>query len=141
MNGMQNCTAILKHAGGAVIRTLLGNNERHTQILSEIADAVSGPAVAALAPQIVSSLAITQKDPLENILALGARYFEFRPAFTHKELRHCLPDKLYFQHSAIPGMAYDEFLSGVVKFLMDHPTEIIVVQLRWDGKHRWTVAH
>lgn len=134
MNSMQNCEAILRHAGGAVIRTLLADNEKYRQVLSNITDAVSGPAVAKLAPNIVSSLAITQKDSVENILALGARYFEFRPAFTHNELRKHLPDKLYFQHSAIPGMAYDEFLRAVVRFLCDHPTEIVVVQLRWDGR-------
>lgn len=133
MNTLQNCDAILKHAGGAVVRTLLANNERYTQILSDIADKVSGAAVSAIAPDIVASLALTQKDPLQSILALGARYFEFRPAFTHHEVRKYLPDKLYFQHSAIPGMAYDDFLNGVVRFLLDHPTEIIVVQLRWDG--------
>lgn len=134
MNSMENCSTILKHAGGAVVRTLLADNERYAKILGQIADKVSGAAVAALAPNIVSSLAITQKDSLASILALGARYFEFRPAFTHKQLRQYLPDKPFFQHSAIPGMAYDEFLRGVVRFLCDHPTEIVVVQLRWDGK-------
>ncbi|KAF3762781.1 PLC-like phosphodiesterase [Cryphonectria parasitica EP155] len=133
MNSMQNCDVIIKHAGGAVVRTLLANDKTFARVLSEVTDKVSGPAVAALAPDIVSSLAITQKDPLQSMLALGARYFEFRPAFTHKEVRQYLPDKLYFQHSAIPGMAYDDFLNGVVQFLMDNPTEIVVVQLRWDG--------
>ncbi|KAJ4413511.1 hypothetical protein N0V82_008498 [Gnomoniopsis sp. IMI 355080] len=133
MNSMQNCAAILKHAGGAVVRTLLKDNAQYAKVLSELVDKLSGPGVSAIAPNIVSSLAITQKDPLETILALGARYFEFRPAFTHREVRKFLPDKLYFQHSAIPGMAYDDFLSGVVRFLMDNPTEIVVVQLRWDG--------
>lgn len=133
MNSMANCNTVLHHAGGAVVRTLLGNEEKYTQVLSQIADSISGPAVAAIAPNIVSSLAITQKDSLATMLALGARYFEFRPAFMHNEVRTYLPNKLYFQHSAIPGMAYDEFLAGVVRFLLDHPTEIIVVQLRWDG--------
>lgn len=133
MNSMQNCAAILKHAGGAVVRTLVEKDVKYAQALSEIADKVSGPAVSLMAPNIVSSLAITQKDPLPTILALGARYFEFRPAHCHYQVRKYLPDKLYFQHSAIPGMAYDEFLTEVVRFLVDHPTEIIVVQLRWDG--------
>lgn len=133
MNSMQNCDAVLKHAGGAVVRTLVANEEKYAQALSEIADKVSGPAVALMAPNIVSSLAITQKDPLTSILALGARYFEFRPAHCHNQVRQYLPDRLYFQHSAIPGMAYDDFLTEVIRFLVDNPTEIIVVQLRWDG--------
>lgn len=136
MNNMQNCRAILNHAGGAVVRTLLKGNDQYAKVLSELTDTLSGPGVAAIAPNIVSSLAFTQKDPLEMMFALGARYFEFRPAFTHGEVRQHLPDKLYFQHSAIPGMAYDEFLSGVVLFLVNNPTEIIVVQNRWDGKWR-----
>lgn len=133
MNTMVNVDAVLHHAGGAVVRTLLANQDKYTQVLAQLADTISGPAVAAIAPDIVSSLAITQKDSLATMLALGARYFEFRPAFMHDEVRKYLPDKLYFQHSAIPGMAYDDFLSGVVKFLLAHPTEIAVVQLRWDG--------
>ncbi|CAN8100776.1 unnamed protein product [Discula destructiva] len=133
MNSMKNCNAILKYAGGAVVRTLLQANAQHERVLSGLADTLSGAGVAAIAPNIVASLAITQKDPLESMLALGARYFEFRPAFTHREVRQHLPDKLYFQHSAVPGMAYDEFLSGVVRFLMDNPTEIVVVHNRWDG--------
>ena len=30
-------------------------------------------------------------------------------------------------------MAYDAFLTDLVSFLVSRPTEIIVVQLRWDG--------
>lgn len=133
MNSMANVDAVLEHTGGAAIRTLLASNDQYTRVLSQVADKVSGPAVAAIAPNIVSSLSITQKDALATMLALGARYFEFRPAFMHNEVRKYLPDKPYFQHSAIPGMAYDEFLTGVVRFLLDQPTEIVVVQLRWDG--------
>lgn len=142
MNTMANVDVVLRHAGGAVVRTLLQSggssnqgviDDKAAQVLAQLADAVSGPAVAALAPDIVSSLAITQKDSLATMLALGARYFEFRPAFVHAEVRQYLPDKLYFQHSAIPGMAYDDFLNGIVSFLLAHPTEIVVVQLRWDG--------
>jgi hypothetical protein len=44
-----------------------------------------------------------------------------------------LPDKPYFEHGAIPGMAYDQFLHDVVTFLVGHPGEIVVVQLRYDG--------
>lgn len=129
MNSMQNSATILNHAGGAVVRTLIANEEKYTQVLADLADKLSGPAVSLIAPNIVSSLAITQKDPLPTMLALGARYFEFRPAYCHHQVRQHLPDKLYFQHSAIPGMAYEEFLSEVVRFLVEHPTEIIVVQV------------
>lgn len=36
-------------------------------------------------------------------------------------------------HGPIPGMAFDHFLHDCISFLAAHPTEIIVVQLRWDG--------
>lgn len=131
MNSMKTCDALLQHAGAAVVTTLLSNNA----VLEKIADKVSSAAVMSLAPNIIASLAITQKDSVDAVLQIGARYFEFRPAHLHKAVLPVspLPDKLYFQHGAIPGMPYDEFLHDVVQFLLAHPTEIIVVQLRWDG--------
>ncbi|KAK3936096.1 PLC-like phosphodiesterase [Diplogelasinospora grovesii] len=131
MNSMQSSEAVLRKVGGAIVSTLVCDNK----IMSEIADAVSGPAIALIAPNIIFSLAITQKDNLDTMMQIGARYFEFRPAHCHKAVipSGALPDRLYFQHSAIPGMAYDAFLHDVVQFLLAHPTEIIVVQLRWDG--------
>jgi hypothetical protein len=45
MNSMQNCATILKHAGGAVVRTLIANEEKYTQVLADLADKLSGPAV------------------------------------------------------------------------------------------------
>jgi hypothetical protein len=131
MNSMQNCDAVLQHAGGAVINLMLPGNK----VLEALANDISSGAVMDIAPNIVASLAITQKDVLATLLQIGARYFEFRPAHCHKDILPVspLPDKLYFQHSAIPGMAYDQFLHDTVSFLVANPTEIVVVQLRWDG--------
>ncbi len=130
MNSMQNCDAVLSHAGSAVIYKLLANDKLGKEI-----DTISGPVVELIAPNIVASLAMTQKDSLNTMLQIGARYFEFRPAHCHRDVlpTHALPDRLYFQHSAIPGMAYEEFLHDVVAFLLAHPSEIVVTQLRWDG--------
>jgi len=131
MNSMKTCDALLQHAGAAVVTTLLPNHPD----LKKIADKVSSGAVMSLAPNIIASLAVTQKDSVDAILQIGARYFEFRPAHCHKDILPVspLPDKLYFQHSAIPGLPYEEFLHDVVQFLLAHPAEIIIVQLRWDG--------
>jgi len=128
---MKTCDALLQHAGAAVVTTLLPNHPD----LKKIADKVSSGAVMSLAPNIIASLAVTQKDSVDAILQIGARYFEFRPAHCHKDILPVspLPDKLYFQHSAIPGLPYEEFLHDVVQFLLAHPAEIIIVQLRWDG--------
>ena len=131
MNSMQNCDAVLKHAGSAVLGQLINDNK----IMKQITDTISGPAVGLIAPNIIASLALTQKDSLDTMLQLGARYFEFRPAHCHRVVlpTQALPDRLYFQHSAIPGMAYEMFLHDIVAFLLAHPSEIVAVQLRWDG--------
>lgn len=138
MNSMASSTKLLNKMGGAVVGTLVHDN----RIMAEIADAVSGPAIALIAPNIIFSLAMTQKDSLDAMLRIGARYFEFRPAYCHAAVRSAmqkgggkdtLPDRLYFQHGAIPGMGYDVFLADVVAFLLAHQQEIVVVQLRWDG--------
>lgn len=131
MNSMQSSDAVLKKVGGAIIGTMINDDK----VLEEITDAISGPAINLIAPNIIYSLAVTQKDSLDALLQIGARYFEFRPAHLHKAIipTGALPDRLYFQHSAIPGMPYDAFLQGLVTFLLAHPTEIAVVQLRWDG--------
>jgi hypothetical protein len=131
MNSMQSSEAVLQRVGGAVVATLINDN----RLLTQLADALSRDAIALIAPNIIASLAITQKDSLETMLRIGARYFEFRPAHLHKSIipTGALPDRLYFMHSAIPGMPYDAFLAGVVAFLRAHPGEIVVVQLRWDG--------
>ncbi|KAK4034971.1 PLC-like phosphodiesterase [Parachaetomium inaequale] len=131
MNSMASSEAVLARVGGAVVAELINDN----RILTKLADALSADAIALIAPNIIFGLAITQKDSLDAILQIGARYFEFRPAHLHSAVipTGALPDRLYFQHSAIPGMAYDAFLNGVVAFLRAHPAEIVVVQLRWDG--------
>ena len=69
------------------------------------------------------------------MLAIGARYFEFRPAHLHKDVLPFsgLQDKLYYQHACVPGMAFDEFLRDCLRFLVKHLSEIIVVQVRFDG--------
>jgi hypothetical protein len=129
MNSMQNAEAVI--TSNALVDVLVQLNP----VFGKIAGMMSHDAVMHIAPNIVQGLAITQKDALPTILSIGARYFEFRPAFLHKVIRpdHPIPDVLYFSHSAIPGMAYAEFLHDVVAFLVAHPDEIIVVQLRWDG--------
>ncbi|CZR67133.1 uncharacterized protein PAC_17032 [Phialocephala subalpina] len=129
MNSMQNADAVL--SSNAIVDALIKINPT----FAKIASMMSHDAVMAIAPNIVRGLAITQKDTLSTILSLGCRYFEFRPAYLHNAIRglHPIPDVLYFSHSAIPGMAYERFLADTVSFLLAHPDEIVVVQLRWDG--------
>ena len=45
-----------------------------------------------------------------------------------------IPDILYFSHSVIPGMPHTQLLYDVVQFLIEHPDETVVTQLRWDSR-------
>lgn len=132
MNSMQTSSALLKNAGTGIIKELLG---RSLPNVFDIFNKVGDGAVNRIAPDIIRALAITQKDSLNAILALGARYFEFRPAKCHRQMQRVSPleDTWYFQHGAIPGMPYRQFLADVVAFLAEHRDEIVVVQNRWDG--------
>lgn len=132
MNSMQTCMSLLKHAGTGLLKDLFG---RSIPFVSDIFNRIGDGAINQIAPNIIRALAITQKDSLDTILKIGARYFEFRPAKCHRQLQAVsdLEDTWYFQHGAIPGMPYKQFLSTVIQFLADHENEIIVVHLRWDG--------
>ena len=127
MNSMQNTDTILQHSPDQLLKLLA--------LSVPLIGTVFGTWAQGLSSDIIYGLAITQKDSLASMLAVGARYFEFRPAHLHKYILplNIIPDKLYFMHACIPGMAYEQFLQDTVYFLSTHPSEIIVVQLRQDG--------
>jgi hypothetical protein len=131
MNSMQNSEALLQKIPSSIVNIFFADNK----VALDIVRSVSEDILKNLAPNIIRALAITQKDSLTSLLTIGARYFEFRPAHVHKLLLPLspLPSRLYFHHGAIPGMGYDQFLHEVVTFLVAHPSEIVVVQLRYDG--------
>lgn len=132
MNSMDTSLALIKNAGTGAIKEILG---RELPSVLDIFNRVGDKAVNHIAPDIIRALAVTQKDSPDTVLKLGARYFEFRPAKCHRRLQSVSPleDTWYFQHGAIPGMLYRQFLTDIVQFLSDHTDEIIVVQNRWDG--------
>lgn len=129
MNSMQSADSVLQ--SDALVEVM----KSYSPVFSKIAGSMSHSAAMHLAPNIIRGLAITQKDTLATMLSIGARYFEFRPAYLHSAIRagNFIPDTLYFSHSAIPGMSYQHFLADVVDFLIAHPQEIVVTQLRYDG--------
>lgn len=131
MNSMQTADHLIQTAGGPFLETLKGV----IKVFAEATAKMGTEIALKVAPNIICALAITQKDPVPNVLDLGARYFEFRPAHLFDKLKPYsgLPDELYFMHGPIPGMLYKQFLSDVVSFLQAHPNEIVVVHLRWDG--------
>ncbi|TWP53699.1 hypothetical protein FKR81_02780 [Lentzea tibetensis] len=71
--------------------------------------------------------AFTQKDDLETMLALGIRFFDFRPGVFqgNPTLRHV--------HNVVPGQGLLRFLQTLLQWLRDHPTEIAVVKLSNSG--------
>lgn len=77
------------------------------------------------------NLAYTQKDDITTQLNLGTRYFDFRPGYNAKFYR--TDDTLRAQHGFIPGAEFPKFLTDVVTFLNDHPEEIVVVHVKFDG--------
>ena len=131
-NSMQNVEAILTRKG---CKPLLNVFKTVNPVAQTLAAAVGDDVLTAHAPNIIRGLAFNQKDSLPDMLAIGARYFEFRPAHLLKALLPAAPilDRLYFHHGPIPGMSFEQFLHDCVNFLVANPTEIIVVQLRWDN--------
>ena len=131
MNSMQSCEAIMKNGPKPFLSALKGAEK----IVGAIAEKMSDDILLGLLPNIIRGLAITQKDSLADILSIGARYFEFRPAHLYKAIIPFsgIQDRLYFEHGPIPGMSFEQFLHDCVVFLLQHPLEIVVVQLRWDG--------
>jgi len=119
MNSMQQADAIAQRAGTLFLSIL----KQDFGVFREVADKIVDSVLTALVPSIISSLSITQKDSLDTMLACGARYFEFRPAYLHNSIRpaNIIPDVLYFMHGPIPGMPYDEFLRNCVAFLLRNP--------------------
>ncbi|KAG0259914.1 hypothetical protein BGZ95_004548 [Linnemannia exigua] len=130
MNSMTSCNAFFTAANADIVSDM----KEHLPCL-RFFDHLPDHLLLRRLPNIVYGVAITQKKEIPLMLHLGARYFEFRPAKLLPIIRKVssLPDKYYFQHSCIPGLAFDEFLSQQVTFLDDNPTEFVVIHIRWDG--------
>lgn len=100
MNSMDNAKKVLEFSGDDLIKMVL----EHYNLSASIHFGLADDAIGRIAPNIIESLAITEKDDLATMLAIGARYFEFRPAHLHDALKpKCpIPDVLYFQHGKLP---------------------------------------
>ena len=130
MNSMQSADAILSSVDkemAAHLRQIVPSLHFFSHISDE--------RLVHMLPNIVYGVAITQKKDIDVMLALGARYFEFRPAELLPIFQKAskLPNKLYFHHSCIPGLAFDDFLEAQVRFLDANPTEIVTIHIRYDN--------
>ncbi|KAL1971011.1 hypothetical protein VTN77DRAFT_2845 [Rasamsonia byssochlamydoides] len=130
MNSMENCDAVFQNLDTDMVSEL-----RKCVPSLRFFDHLPDHFLLKKLPDIVYGLAITQKKEIPVMLALGARYFEFRPAklLPMFEKISALPDKFYFQHACIPGLAFDDFLDQQVAFLDENPTEIVTIHIRWDN--------
>jgi hypothetical protein len=130
MCSMQSADAVLAAADPEMVNKLMDELPR-----LHFFKHIPVEALAHLLPNIVYTLSVTQKKEISMMLAIGARYFEFRPAMLHpifEKVSH-LPQKYYFQHACIPGIAFDDFLEDQVEFLDANPTEIVVIHIRFDN--------
>ncbi|OKL60497.1 hypothetical protein UA08_04333 [Talaromyces atroroseus] len=130
MNSMGSCDAIFQHFDTDMLSAV-----RKLVPLLEHVQHIPDHFLMEKLPHIVYGLAVTQKKTVSTMLAMGARYFEFRPAKLLPMFASstALRDTFYFQHACIPGLAFDEFLREQVTFLDENPTEIVTVHIRWDN--------
>lgn len=130
MNSMQSADAVL-----SAIDTDMAADLRKIIPRLEFFSHIPDSALVHMLPDIVYGVSITQKKEIPVMLKLGARYFEFRPAELLPMFQKVskLPNRHYFQHACIPGLAFDEFLADQVEFLDQNPTEIVVIHIRYDN--------
>ena len=82
MNDTQNTDTIFENAKSKMAKAL----NSVVPLFGELTEIWAG----VVAPEVAYGLASTQKDYLETMLAIGARYFEFRPAHIIKISYHTL---------------------------------------------------
>ena len=130
MNSMQQADAVLSSVNSDMVADL-----RKIVPGLHYFPHIPDKALVHMLPNIVYGVSITQKKQISVMLALGARYFEFRPAELLPLFQEIskLPNKFYFQHACIPGLAFDEFLESQVQFLDAYPTEIVTLHIRYDN--------
>ena len=132
MNSMTTCERVLQDRNEALVTTLA----KHIPAVAWVVEHMSHAMISKILPNLIYGVAITQKDPIPILLATGARYFEFRPAHLLPEFegKHAeVPHRPYFQHACIPGLAFEEFLEQIVRFLDANPGEHVVTHIRWDN--------
>jgi hypothetical protein len=149
MNSMQSSDTVLQNVDADVVKDLTPHIQQlkwfddivrkcrtfFTKIQPANINSIPSNILIHFLPDIIYGLAITQKDTIPTMLALGARYFEFRPADLLPIFQDVSPaqNKPYFEHACIPGLAFEEFLEQQVLFLDAHPAEMVTIHIRWDN--------
>jgi hypothetical protein len=88
-----------------------------------------GPLTPPMAQRGIINMSFSQKDDITTMLNLGVRYLDFRPGYCYKKVA----PGIFHQHWMIPGYPFDGFLKDVFTWLVNNPTEIVVVSLGFAG--------
>lgn len=83
---------------------------------------------SAAAPVVAYNMAVTQKDQPSDLLKMGVRHFDFRPAKIP-----LLGGRVSHVHGPIPGGEFSVFLKQVSQFLKDHTSEVVFVEVKGSG--------
>lgn len=82
----------------------------------------------AAAPTIAYNMAVTQKDQPGDLLKMGIRHFDFRPAKIP-----LLGNRVSHVHGPIPGGKFSTFLEQVNQFLKTYASEVVFVEIKGSG--------
>jgi hypothetical protein len=128
-------------AGRELVGRLIEKYPSEQMLGQALAGLALGPLLASALTGIVKSggaatralinLSYTQKDNISTQLALGVRYFDFRPGYNAPF--NGLDNILRHQHNFVPGYEFAKFLADVVDFLKSHGEEIVVVNINSAG--------
>ena len=127
----------------ANFKQLLKNDEFSKKVRSDLKSSldkkpkniITNYAISNSLERVVINLACTQKDNISTMLDLGIRYFDFRPGYCYGGFKN-LPrfrNEIFHQRGFIPGYSFYNFLCDVFRWLAAHPTEIVVVNLNFQG--------
>ncbi|PLW23812.1 hypothetical protein PCASD_10652 [Puccinia coronata f. sp. avenae] len=81
----------------------------------------------------ICNIANTQKDIIYDQLRHGARFFDFRPGYCYHDCLNGERGRIHHQHACVPGYDYVKALEETLSFLVSHPKEIVVFELKSDG--------
>jgi hypothetical protein len=89
---------------------------------------------------VAKNLAFTQKESPYALMRSGARFFDVRPGHSLESLIFGT-SLLTHQHSIVDGAPLPDFLDSVIRFLLDHPSEIVVLNLNDSGVPQWMLPN
>ncbi|WAQ84780.1 hypothetical protein PtA15_5A353 [Puccinia triticina] len=81
----------------------------------------------------ICNIANTQKDVIFDQLRHGTRFFDFRPGYCFHDCLNGERGRIHHQHACVPGYEYVKALEETFSFLVSHPKEIVVFELKSDG--------